>query len=211
MIPSFISKYLNNPLHHVQLELEIPKALDDLIMWMITKDAEDRPTLQQIRDVLKGYPYEEEEIGVMDLPTRLILVVNARQGMFRVLTTEGDLHDSFGDIGMGKEHFFAVPQAVTVDQQGNYYLALVEQTNIDEGQLIQKLNSKGEVIGSFGKYGMRAGQLLNPIALAVHQDYLYVIDGETYKIQRFDLEGELHKSFSVVLGKSVGNLITLEC
>ena len=184
-----------NPTPPRQVNLEVPKALDDLVMWMVSKDPDDRPTLEKISEVLARYPYSEEQREQTEMPSHLAVVVNAPQGILRILDLEGELHSSFGKIGMGKNKFFAVPQAIAIDNMGNYYLAIVEQSSIEGRQMIHKLNPRGELISSFGKYGMKPGDLLNPTAVAIGENCIYILDNETQVIQCFDFLGRYLNSF----------------
>ena len=184
-----------NPTPPKQINLEIPKALDDLVMWMVAKDPDDRPSLEKIAEVLGRYPYSEDQQVQTEIPSHLVVVVNASQGILRALDLEGELLNSFGKIGIGKNKFFAVPQAIAIDKVGNYYLAIVEHSSIDGRQMIHKLSPRGEFISSFGGYGMKPGDLLNPTALAIGEHCIYVLDSETQMIQRFDFLGRYLNNF----------------
>ena len=77
-----------------QVDLKVPKALDQLVMRMIAKDPDERPTLDEVLQTL-----EDVELGVDDepvLPTRLLLTVSARQGVLRILDTDGKLVEPDG-------------------------------------------------------------------------------------------------------------------
>src|SRR5690606_10036712 len=59
-----------------------------------------------------------------------------------------------------------------------------------------KLAPNGEPLLSFGPYGMKPGEFLYPVSLAVApDDTLYVLDAETHLVQRFDPEGNFLLSF----------------
>ena len=184
-----------NPTPPRQVNLEVPKTLDDLVMWMITKDPDDRPNLEKIAEVLERYPYSEEQSVQAEMPSNLTVVVNASQGVLRTLDLEGELQNSFGKVGIGKNQFFAVPQAIAIDDLGNYYLAILEHSSVDSKQMIHKLSSSGELISSFGRYGMKPGDLLNPTALTIGKDRIYILDSETQMVQCFDLSGRYLNSF----------------
>lgn len=184
-----------NPTPPRQINLEIPKTLDDLVMWMVSKDPDNRPTLEKILEVLERYPYAEKQSATVKAPSKINVVVNAPQGILRSLDLDGELQNSFGKIGIGGNKFFAVPQAMTVDHAGNYYLAIVEHSSIENRKIINKISPKGELITTFGTYGMKPGDLLNPIALAIGKNSIYILDSETQMVQRFDLSGHYLSNF----------------
>ncbi len=175
-----------------QLNLNIPKTLDKLIMQMVSKDPDDRPRLDEVLDVLERDDLGDQ-VGDDDLTSRLIVTVNARQGVLRVLDTNGNLHRSLGDIGAGPNEFSAAPFAVSADSEGNYYVAIFEyrlEQDSDQNQMIHKLAPDGSPLLTFGRYGMEPGEFLYPVALAVApDDTVYVLDAETGLVQHFDRDG----------------------
>ena len=178
-----------------QLNLAIPKALDSLIMRMIAKEPNERPSLDEVLEILNSSQLDDYEEA--ELPSRVILTVSARQGVLRVLDTQGTLHTSLGDIGVGEGAFSAAPLSVSVDSQGNFFAAIFEyRVGQEEHQMIHKLDSSGKNVLSFGSYGMKPGEFLYPISLAVApDDSVYVLDAETHQIQRFDNNGKYLLSF----------------
>ena len=178
-----------------QVDLNVPKALDQLVMRMIAKDADERPTLDEVLDTL-----EKVEFGIDDevvLPTRLVLTVSARQGVMRILDTDGNLHSSIGDIGVGVGNFSAAPLSVAVDTSGDYFAAIFEyRVGQEDHRMVHKLAPDGSPLLSFGSYGMQPGEFLYPAALAVApDDTVYVLDSETHLVQRFTNDGRLLTSF----------------
>lgn len=172
-----------------QLNLAIPKQLDSLIMQMIAKDPNDRPRLADVLLMLEDK--WAEEMATNTLPSRLVITVSSRQGVLRILDTEGSLHSSMGNIGLGEDAFSAAPLSIAVDSEGNYFAAVFEyRVGQENTKMIHKLNASGKPISSFGAYGMGSGEFLYPIALAVGpNDWVYVLDSETNFVQCFDAEG----------------------
>ena len=172
-----------------QLNLDIPKTLDTLIMKMIAKDPDERPSLGEVLNVLEQDSFEDKDVP--DLPSRLLLTVSARQGVLRVLDTQGSLHASVGDIGVGPGSFSAAPLSIAVDSLGDIFAAVFEyRVGKDSEPMIHKVSAAGEPLLSFGPYGMKPGEFLYPAALAVSpQDTVYVLDSETHLVQCFDSEG----------------------
>ena len=178
-----------------QLNLSIPKAIDALIMRMIAKEPDERPSLEDVLEALERDAFDDDE--VVELPSRLILTVSARQGVLRVLDAQGSLHASIGDIGVGEGSFSAAPLSVAVDSGGNLYAAVFEyRVGQDSHEMIHKLDPEGKPISSFGPYGMKAGEFLYPASVAVSPDNLvYVLDSETHLVQCFDSNGKYLYNF----------------
>jgi eukaryotic-like serine/threonine-protein kinase len=180
-----------------QLDVTIPRALDALVMRMIAKDPEERPDLREVATVLENE--EDWNASDDDLPTRLVLAVSARQGVLRVLDPEGTLHASIGEVGAGAGAFPAAPLAVAADDDGHLYAAVFEYRvgENDDHRMIHKLTPDGHEVLRFGRYGMRDGEILYPISIAVAPGAgdVYVLDGESLKIQRFRQDGEPRGAF----------------
>jgi eukaryotic-like serine/threonine-protein kinase len=173
-----------------QLNLAIPKTLDTLIMRMIAKDADERPKLSEVLEILdKGDTGAED--NSLDLPSRIVLTVSSRQGVLRILDPQGSLHTSLGNIGVGEGSFSAAPLSVSVDSAGNFLAAIFEyRVGSDNHRMIHKLDPSGKALTSFGAYGMKPGEFLYPISLSVSpDDRTYVLDSETHLAQAFDSSG----------------------
>jgi serine/threonine protein kinase/sugar lactone lactonase YvrE len=177
-----------------QLNLRIPRVLDELVMRMIAKDPSERPSLEEVHGILEA-DLDEDTQG--DLPSRIILTVSTRQGVLRVLDPEGALHASIGDIGSQPGSFSAAPLSVSLDSAGNFYAAVFEyQVGQTEHRMIHKLAPDGKHLASFGPYGMKSGEFLYPVSLSVApDDTLYVLDAETHLVQRFDPDGNYLSGF----------------
>ena len=178
-----------------QVVLSVPKALDQLVMKMISKDPDDRPTLDEVLDVLDRIELGTEEDA--SLPTRLILTVSARQGVLRILDTDGNLHTSIGDVGTGERDFSAAPLSVAVDSSGDFFASIFEyRVGQENHRMIHKFSRDGSPILSFGTYGMQPGEFLYPASVAVApDDTVYVLDSETHLVQRFTNDGRFLSSF----------------
>ncbi len=172
-----------------QLNLRVPKSLDSLVMRMIAKDPDDRPALADVAEALSGIDLSEGHAD--DLGDRIVLTVNSRQGVVRVLDLEGNLHVSLGDLGVGEPAFSTAPVAVAASPDGHLYMASFEyRVGQERHHMIAKRSPEGHVVATFGGYGMQPGELLYPAALAVARDgSVYVLDSETHTITRFDPDG----------------------
>ncbi len=178
-----------------QINLKVPKTLDQLVMRMIAKDPDERPTLDEVYDTLEKADFDDDE--PLNLPSRLVLTVSARQGVLRILDPDGNLHTSLGDIGVGAGAFSAAPLSVAVDSQGNFFAAIFEyRLGQEDHRMIHKLAPDGTPLLSFGSYGMKPGEFLYPMSVAVAEDdTVYVLDSETHLVQHFSNDGTFLDSF----------------
>src|SRR5690606_38161323 len=178
-----------------QIALNVPKALDNLVMRMIAKDPDERPSLDEVLEVLETVDLSEEEEA--QLPTRIVLTVSARQGALRILDTAGNLHTSVGDVGTGEKDFSAAPLSIAIDSKGDVFAAIFEyRVGQENHRMVHKLARDGTKLLSFGRYGMQPGEVLYPVSVAVApDDTVYVLDSETHLVQRFTNDGRFLSSF----------------
>jgi len=178
-----------------QIALNVPKALDNLVMRMIAKDPDERPSLDEVLQVLETVDLSEEEEA--QLPTRIVLTVSARQGVLRILDTDGNLHTSVGDVGTGEKDFSAAPLSIAIDSKGDVFAAIFEyRVGQENHRMVHKLARDGTKLLSFGRYGMQPGEFLYPVSVAVApDDTVYVLDSETHLVQRFTNDGRFLSSF----------------
>lgn len=184
-----------------QVNLKVNRKLDELIMLMLSKEPDGRPDLQEIGAFLETRRFKEEP--QQQLSSRIIITTGSKQGVVRILDTEGMLHSSVGEIGVGEGTFSAAPIAVTCDAAGNFYTALFEyRTGQGEHRMIRKLSPEGRQLNAFGKYGMKPGEFLYPASLTIAADgSVYILDSETHLVQHFDADGNYLSGFG---GKGTG-------
>ena len=184
-----------------QLNLAIPQALDALVMRMVAKDPDERPELEEIAALLEGDLSTLTVGDTVASSERLILAVSAREGVVRILDTNGNLCTSFGEIGASHKDFSAAPQSVAVDRAGHFYVAIFEyRVGQASCPMIHKLSPSGEKLLSFGHYGVKLGELLYPTSVAVGPDetqgeMVYVLDAETCQVECFSTDGRYIRSF----------------
>jgi eukaryotic-like serine/threonine-protein kinase len=173
-----------------QLNLEVPGPLSDLIIRMVEKDPEKRPSLSEIIEELDGGVLEEKVKS--DDPSYLLLAVNTKKGVFRRLDLEGNLQSNVGTIQPGSG-LPAAPVGLAIDPHGNMYAAIVSyKSGGDVPKMIRKYSPGGEELLAFGAYGLKPGEFLNPVSISISPitQELYVLDAETCIVQRFNIEGE---------------------
>ncbi|MCS7218375.1 MAG: protein kinase [Thermus sp.] len=166
-----------------QLKPEIPQALSDLVLRMLEKDPAKRPTLDEVIQGLSGS--WEEEKGLPQ-PYYLLLGVEAKRGLVRLLDVQGTAARLLSGIGSAPGHFPAPPLAVAADPEGGIWVSVFEHG----AKLLHRFSPEGELLLSAGPYGMKPGEFLFPVALAVADGSLFVLDGETATISRLDLKGQ---------------------
>jgi len=171
-----------------QLRPEIPQALSDLALRMLEKDPAKRPGLEEVIRVLEG-PWAEE--GGLVHPSYLLLGVEAKKGIVRLLDLEGTASRLISGIGSAKGHFPAPPLAVAADPEGGIWVAVFEHG----ARMLHRFSPEGELLLSAGPYGMKPGEFLFPLGLAVAGGSLFVLDGETATLSRLDLKGQYQGRF----------------
>jgi serine/threonine-protein kinase len=171
-----------------QLRPEIPQALSDLVLRMLEKDPAKRPSLDEVVRVLEG-PWEEDQ----GLPQAhyLLLGVEAKKGSVRLLDLEGTPARLISGIGSAPGHFPAPPLSVAADGEGGIWVSVFEHG----AKLLHRFSPEGKLLLSTGLYGMKPGEFLFPVSLAVMDDTLFVLDGETATISLLDLAGRYQGRF----------------
>jgi serine/threonine-protein kinase len=171
-----------------QLKPEIPQALSDLVLRMLEKDPAKRPSLDEVVRVLEG-PWEEDQ----GLPQAhyLLLGVEAKKGSVRLLDLEGTPARLISGIGSAPGHFPAPPLSVAADGEGGIWVSVFEHG----AKLLHRFSPEGKLLLSTGPYGMKPGEFLFPVSLAVMDGTLFVLDGETATISLLDLAGRYQGRF----------------
>ncbi|MBN2858184.1 MAG: 6-bladed beta-propeller [Candidatus Delongbacteria bacterium] len=82
------------------------------------------------------------------------------------------------------ERYFNQPTIVDFDEEGNLYI--LDRTKYK----VFKYDPKGSFIKSFGRQGQGPGEFIIPGTINVRKDTLYVTDIRSYKISKFNLDGE---------------------
>lgn len=177
-----------------QVNPDVPIGLSDLIMKMIEKDPEKRPSLSEVIDAIDAGILTEKK--KYDGPCYLAISVNARKGVLRQIEPVGQLIQSVGQLSAAGP-FTSAPQSIALDRDGNYYaIILSTRAGTESAKMIHKFSADGQEIFAFGTGGLRPGEFMQPVSLAVSPyGQLYVLDGETCTVQRFSLDGDYYGSF----------------
>jgi eukaryotic-like serine/threonine-protein kinase len=173
-----------------QLNLEVPQRINDLIMRMVEKDPDKRPTLTEVIEMLEDGALHQET--KLEGPGHLVLSLNTRKGPVRILSLSGNLEHSFGQVGIGSDKLPVAPVAIAVDAEFNIYASVFEYRSGEAAtNIIRKFTPEGQPLLTFGRYGMNPGEFLYPVAIAASSwGQLYILDGESHTVQRYSMDGE---------------------
>ena len=111
-------------------------------------------------------------------PSGVVYVLDSATGWVQRFSPEGGFLGKAEDLGVYN------PRGIAVGPDGDLYIA-------DTGSnRILKLNPDGRVAGWFGTAGSGAGEMLQPVDVAVDQSgTVYVVDHHNRRIEVFDSEG----------------------
>lgn len=175
-----------------EINMDIPGKLSDLIMAMIAKDPAARLTLDEVIERIDEGVMTEEPFTD---PVALAVSLQERRGMLRLLDLTGKLRQSLRDLTSNEQGLPSLPTALTSDAQGHLYLSLSDYRQSSEEGMIRKLDHNGETLLAFGPHGLQEGQLLQPVALAISHEQLYVLDAESLFVNIFTLQGQYLRRF----------------
>src|SRR2546425_667412 len=104
----------------------------------------------------------------------------------------------WGSYGLQTTGQFAFPQGIAVDPSGDVYV-------VDTGNSrIQKFDSNGKFILSFGQSGLGGGQFLSPRAIvADSQGNIYVSDSGNNRIEKFTQDGVFLQAYGSSSGSNL--------
>ncbi|HXV38667.1 MAG TPA: HYR domain-containing protein [Nitrosopumilaceae archaeon] len=90
----------------------------------------------------------------------------------------------WGSEGLQTTGLFSFPQDLALDSAGNVYVT-------DYGnRRIQKFDSDGNFLHTWGVKGSGNGQFQVPAGIAIGKDFVYVVDNELNRVQKFDTSGK---------------------
>jgi sugar lactone lactonase YvrE len=104
----------------------------------------------------------------------------------RVIKFDAQGHSVTPIISSYFQGHYSEQKSLAVDAAGNIYV------NNHYGNLVHKLNPRGEHILQFGTSGTRPGQLSGPRAIAIDsRGFIYVADRNGYRVQKFSPSGAI--------------------
>jgi DNA-binding beta-propeller fold protein YncE len=133
-----------------------------------------------------------------DLPTDIavdgsgnVYVADALNHRVQKFTANGEFVSNWGSAGAGPGEFQR-PSGIATDSAGFVYVAETGHApSFAGGDRIQKFDSNGNFIATWGSSGSGPDQLLDPGGLQADGNRLYVADSGNDRIQVFDLTGSL--------------------
>jgi len=171
------------PVPPIQKNPRVPPALNDLVMRMLEKEPEKRPTLEQVIAVLKAPPKDDGSPAVGKY--MLATAVEAQGGSIRLLNAAGLPVRAFGRQSPGD---------LATDSKG-YIWAVYFEFSGNRG-MVRRYSPDGHEVLSVGTYGLKLGEFFNPVAVTVNRsDRVFVLDSESQAITRLDLEGRAELRF----------------
>ena len=170
-----------------QLNPEIPGPINDLIMRMLHKEVDKRPSLDEVIEVLKGRYKDTQELHQ---PFYLAVAAEAKRGSIRLLEADGTPIKLFSGVGTAPGMFASPPLDIATDPEGGIWVSVFEYGS-GQSRMIHRFDQEGKLVKSIGPYGVKPGEFLYPASLTVTPlGELVVLDSENHTIQRFNLEGE---------------------
>ncbi len=170
-----------------QLNPEIPGPINDLIMRMLHKEVDKRPSLDEVIEVLKGRYKDTQELHQ---PFYLAVAAEAKRGSIRLLEADGTPIKLFSGVGTAPGMFASPPLDIATDPEGGVWVSVFEYGS-GQSRMVHRFDREGKLAKSIGPYGVKAGEFLYPASLTVSPlGELVVLDSENHIIQRFSLEGE---------------------
>ena len=169
-----------------QLNPEIPAPINDLIMRMLSKEADKRPALEEVIEVLKGKFKDTQELS---RPFYLAVAAEAKRGSIRLLEPDGTPLKLFSGVGTAPGMFASPPLDLTVDREGHVWITVFEYGS-GQSRMVHRFSPEGKLVTSLGPYGVKPGEFLYPASVTASElGELLVLDSENHVIQRFNLEG----------------------
>ena len=108
------------------------------------------------------------EMIVSELGGHRVSIIDNRGKKIRTFGSHGDSPDQM-----------KYPKGIAIDDMDNIY--------VSSSHKLQKFTSNGELIKCVGKEGRKEGEFNIPRGVTLHDNQVYVCDGDNHRIQVFDL------------------------
>ena len=95
-----------------------------------------------------------------------------------IIDNRGKKIRTFGSLGNSPDQMIC-PAGITIDDIDNIYVSSEHK--------LQKFTSNGELIKCIGQRGGKEGEFNDPRGVTLHDNQVYVCDGDNHRIQVFDL------------------------
>ena len=172
------------PVPPIQRNPEVPPEINDLVMRMLEKEPEKRPSLEEVIEVLKGHPKRQQRRGGRG-KVFLAVGVEASGGTLRLLDDQGLPLKAFGERPVND---------LATDREGHLWTVVFEFSG-GKG-MVHRYDSEGNEVLTTGPYGLKLGEFFNPISIAISpNNKVFVLDSESQAITRMDTRGRAELRF----------------
>lgn len=117
-------------------------------------------------------------------PSGRLLVADSHYGRVLIYGPDLNLLDLWGAHGREPGRFMLLT-GIAASEDGRIYVS----DQGDDVARVQIFDLGGALLGSFGQFGSRAGELNRPMGLAIFGEEVAVADSLNHRVQVFDLDG----------------------
>lgn len=187
-----VQKHINaRPVPPIQKNPKVPPRINDLVMRMLSKNPDERPSIDEVIEALASPP---ESPPLPEASLFLVLAVDDADTPIRILDPAFRPIKAFGQSPVDD---------VAIDASGAIWA--LSYNPGERGGMLTRYTPSGDPIASYGSYGLKLGEFLRPIAITADSaQKVYVLDADNQSITRLDLEGHAEVRFGGA-GKGKGS------